>query len=421
MTSMPSRLTEHLISRSLLSAEQAASALEMQRSRGGALDTRLLESSSLTELELLQAVAAVSGQRAIDLWDLEVNHQLASLIPTKIASRFGLVPLSVEGDALHVACSYPVPVRELREIGFLLKKRLELWVGLEVRIRDRMQTLYGEPLHEHLASLLSRLNSRRTEPEQETVTAAVAEVSHQEESLRLDLIERLARAIVDEPLPLVDRIGELPALKKDEAAHQAIPDWTLAQARNALKQASSDRDRIFDVTLRFARRAFEFTAIFAVTRGAAVLWEARAERPFPQRPQRPEIPIDVPSVFRTVCSLRKSYIGPLPSEPLTREFLARLGRSPRTIFLFPVEVGGRPVAILYGDCALRAMSHRRLSDFVLFCQDLPAAFEALMLDRRRLHGQPGHSTEARGDEGHQIVRRVGALLAEPPRIQPVDP
>ncbi len=401
MTSMPSRLTEHLISRGLLSVKQAASALEMQRSNGGALDTRLLESSSLTESELLRAVAAVSGQRAIDLWDLEVNHHLASLIPPKIASRFGLVPLSVEGDALHVACSYPVPVRELHEIGFLLKKRLELWVGLEVRIRDRMQTLYGEPLHKHLASLLSRLNSRRAEPERETTSAAAAELSHQEESLRIDLIDRLARAIVDEPLPLIDRIA-LPALKNSETAHQAIPDWTLAQARDALKQANADRDRVIDVTLRFARRAFEFTAIFAVIRGAAVLWEARAERPFPQRAQRPEIPIDMPSVFRTVCSLRKSYIGPLTSEPLTREFLARLGRSPRTIFLFPVEVGGRPVAILYGDCALRAMSHRRLSDFVLFCQDLPAAFEALMLDRRRLQGQPGHSTEARGDEGHQM-------------------
>src|SRR5216684_953966 len=113
MTSMPSRLTEHLISRGLLSVKQAASALEMQRSNGGALDTRLESSRSLTESGLLRAVAAVSGQRAIDLWDLEVNHHLASLIPPKIANRFGVVPLSVEGNALHVACSYPVPVGEL--------------------------------------------------------------------------------------------------------------------------------------------------------------------------------------------------------------------------------------------------------------------------------------------------------------------
>ncbi|HYR56669.1 MAG TPA: hypothetical protein VEM39_11145 [Myxococcaceae bacterium] len=420
MSSMPSRLTEHLISRGLLFAEQAASALETHRRNGGALDTRLLESSSLTESELLRAVAAVSGQRAIDLWDLEVNHHLASVIPFKIASRFGLVPLSVEGDALHVACSYPVPVRELHEIGFLLKKRLELWVGLEVRIRDWMQTLYGEPLHEHLASLLSRLNSRRGEPQQETMSAAVAEVSPQKESRPLDLIDRLARAIVDEPLPLVDWIGAPPALKNGESAREEIPDWTLAQARDALKQATSDRDQIIDVTLRFARRAFEFTAIFAVIRGAAVLWEARAERHFPQRPQRPEIPIDVHSVFRTVCNLRKSYIGPLPSDPLTREFLARLGRSPRTIFLFPVEVSGRTVAIVYGDCAHRPMSHRRLSDFVLFCQDLSAEFEALLLDRRRPHGKPGHLAEVRRDEGHQTIRRWELRLAEPPPGPPVD-
>jgi len=414
---MPTRLTEYLISRGLLSAEQAAGALDAQRRDGGPLDTRLLKAGfSLTESDLLGAIAAVSGHRAIDLWDQDVNHHAAALIPPKIASRFGLVPVSVEGDTLHVACAYPVPVRELREIGFLLKKRLEVSVGLEVRIRDWMQTLYGEPLHERLASLLSRLNSQRAEPAQETKSAPVAEVSNQKSPIPHDLIDRLARAIVDEPLPLVDWIGAAPASKNGEAAREAIPDWTLAQARDALKQAGSDRDQIIDVTLRFARRAFEFTAIFAVIRGAAILWEARAERPSPHRPQRPEIPLDVPSVFRTVCGVRRTYVGPLPSEPLTREFLARLGRSPRTIFLFPVEVSGKAVAILYGDCAHRAMSHRRLSDFVLFCQDLPAAFEALMLDRRRLPGKAGHFAEQRGNAALQIVRRGGS--AARPKLVP---
>jgi hypothetical protein len=394
MNAMPTRLTEHLISRGLLSAEQAATALETQRSSGGALDTPLLESSTLTESELLVAIAALSDQRAIDLWDFEVNHHLASLIPSKIASRFSLIPLSVEADALHVACCYPIPAHELHEIGFLLKKRLEVWIGLEVRIRDWMQTLYGEPLHPRLASLLSRLNSRRAEPPQNT-------------------------KIVDEPLPLVDRVGAPLGLKDGEAIPQAIPDWTLAQARAALEQATSNRDQIIDVTLRFARRCFEFTAIFAVIRGAAVLWEGWADRPLPQRPQRPEIPIDVPSIFRTVCTLRKSYIGPLPSDPLTREFLARLGRSPRTIFLFPVEVTGRTVAILYGDCAHRPMSHRRLSDFVLFCQGLSAAFEVVMLDRRRLHDKPGHFAGAREDEGQQAIPKWDGL-DETTRSQPFD-
>jgi hypothetical protein len=419
MNAMPTRLTEHLISRGLLSAEQAATALETQRSSGGALDTPLLESSTLTESELLVAIAALSDQRAIDLWDFEVNHHLASLIPSKIASRFSLIPLSVEADALHVACCYPIPAHELHEIGFLLKKRLEVWIGLEVRIRDWMQTLYGEPLHPRLASLLSRLNSRRAEPPQNTKNAAGTELREREESLPLDLIDRLARAIVDEPLPLVDRVGAPLGLKDGEAIPQAIPDWTLAQARAALEQATSNRDQIIDVTLRFARRCFEFTAIFAVIRGAAVLWEGWADRPLPQRPQRPEIPIDVPSIFRTVCTLRKSYIGPLPSDALTREFLARLGRSPRTIFLFPVEVTGRTVAILYGDCAHRPMSHRRLSDFVLFCQDLSAAFEVVMLDRRRRHDKPGHFAGGRGDEGQQAIPKWEGL-DETPRRQPFD-
>src|SRR5262249_19561911 len=126
-----------------------------------------------------------------------------------------------------------------------------------------------------------------------------------------------------------------------ERDRPAIPDWSLAQARAALKEAAKDRDRLIDVTLQFARRTFEFSAAFAMLRGAACLWEIRGEPTDPQVLSRPAIPIDVPSIFRTVCTTRRSYAGPMPADPLTRKYLEQIGRSPRTIFLFPVEVGGR--------------------------------------------------------------------------------
>src|SRR5262249_7109538 len=124
---------------------------------GGGLDTALLEQGTISELQILRALAEVSGYPPVNLADFDVNREVAPLIPPKIADRFGIVPLSLQGSILHVACSYPAPKRELQAMGFLLNKHLELWVGLAVRIRDWIRSLYGLPISDRLASLLTAL------------------------------------------------------------------------------------------------------------------------------------------------------------------------------------------------------------------------------------------------------------------------
>src|SRR5919197_1620415 len=160
-------------------------------------------------------------------------------------------------------------------------------------------------------------------------------------------------------------------------------EWTLAQARAALKEASQDRDQIIQVALHFARTAFDFVAAFAVVRGSAVGWAAEGEGAEGFRRARASLPLDAPSAFRTVATTHASYIGPAPQDAVTAQLLARMGRSPRMIFLFPIEVKDKLVCILYGDHGNRPISHRRLSELVLFCQDLPGAFEELMLSRKQ--------------------------------------
>ncbi|MBS1150805.1 MAG: frgA [Myxococcaceae bacterium] len=162
-------------------------------------------------------------------------------------------------------------------------------------------------------------------------------------------------------------------------------DWSLAQARAALKLTVQDRDRLVSVALDYGRRAFEFVGAFAVVRGAAVGWDARAEGE-PPVIRHVSIPLDAASVFRTVALTRGSYVGPLPPDALTQHYLALLGRSPRAVFLWPVEVKGRLVAMLYGDSGSKPVSQRKLNDFILFCQELPSAFGELIVFRKQRLG-----------------------------------
>ncbi|MBF5045118.1 FrgA protein [Aggregicoccus sp. 17bor-14] len=593
---MPARLAQTLVARGLLPAERAEEAVRRQAAEGGALDTVLLElgvveRGLMDEAGLLQALGEASGYRPVNLADFEPNPDVASFIPPKIAERLCVVPLSLDGNTLHVACGYPVPRKELDEVGFLLGKPLELWVALEVRVREWISLIYKQPFLPRHARLLAALDPLRAAeapplpaPQRTASSPAVPQPSAPspaarapepaaprpapeprapaapapraastpeapragatppgrapveertlEEDLTRDMVERIARQVMEEPIPLEVRksprteaaaprptpppapapasppapaavappaatppppapdaipppafvraplrlnapapqqppapsappaptaepipppafVREPLRLNAPRAPEPArppvaaprpadpqflvfsdpapaapapaappaaaappraatsaaasssagsapgsapgsadVPDWTLAQARAALKDASRDRGRLIDTALRYGRRTFEYVAAFAVIRGAAVGWEARGEGADALALSQVSVPLDAASVFRTVAVTRGSYAGPLPPDALSRHYLELFGRvSPRTVCLYPVEVRGRLVCVLYGDAGSKPVSQRRLSDFTLFCQELGAAFQELILHRKQRLGE----------------------------------
>jgi HEAT repeat protein len=659
---MPSRLAQHLVSRALLTQEQAGELLRQHQALGGHLDTALLE-RGMSEADVLAMMGEASGFRPVNLVDFEPNLDVASFIPPKIAERLTVVPLSLDGNTLHVACAYPVPKKELDEVGFLLGKPLELWVSVELRVREWISIIYRQPLPPRFAQLAEALVAR-----QSGALTPPPPPPPDDESMTVDMVEQLARSVAHEPAPTAPRTaagrdpapedipppayvreplrlnasagpvttaravqrptpapvptdipppaytreplrlnmpakaasgepqpnrsasganapptlhpqGERPpqppqaipmlhpvdpgaaqgttpgrpgssaqgsaatgapakqpqgttpaqgaatgrpatssqgtatqgtatgrpATSSQGTATQgtapaqaqgtnatvaqgtprptppaqvappqgttttqsavrpgapvpapqttgtprpaiwppapeqqtrqtatltppvppapprgepsfiifsnpasapganrprvqepaqvpgasgapdaAVPEWTLPQARSALRESTRDLDRLLDVALRFGRRTFDYVAAFAVVRGAAGGWDARGEGLDANALSLVSIPLDASSVFRTVAVTRGSYAGPLPPDALTRHYLELFGRqAPRTVFLYPVEVKGRLVAILYGDCGQKPMSQRRLSDYILFCQDLPAAFQELILFRKQ--------------------------------------
>jgi HEAT repeat protein len=572
---MADRLAQHLVQRGLLPAERVEEAVRRQALSGGTLDTALLEAGVISEAGVLQAIADVTGQRLVNLADFEPNHEVASLIPPKIAERLGVAPLSVESASLHVACSYPVPTKELEEISFLLNRRLELWVALEIRIRDWISALYGIPLPPRCSALLAALDPTR--PLQAALPSGLVEEMTLEDELGQQTLDQLAESVAREPILLevrkskassgspttvpeapapprpissnllwdqmdtttIDITGyqafaresakasepttarpptrtpaafvpppiapvasrptpvpvpadgrkgtqpefpssgntstetqlappagvpfhrrptqpEVPALRLDAdgertdpmaprlvappatlgeemtdpvaiplpragegqgeggprpktpsrepvpsvppratpapaplaepADSDEVPHWTLTQARESLKAALEERDQILDVALRYARQTFDFVAAFAVLRGNAVGWDARGEGANKRKVAQISIPLDAQSVFRTVALTRGSYVGPLPPDALTKHFVGLMGRAPRSALVFPVEVKARLVAILYGDSGNKPVSQRKLSDLILFCQDLPGAFQELILFKKQRFG-----------------------------------
>ena len=181
--------------------------------------------------------------------------------------------------------------------------------------------------------------------------------------------------------PLAPFFGRSKELPRGPIPPSAM-EWSLDDAKRSLALAKEDRDQLVSVILRYGRRTFDFVAAFAVMKGAAGGWESLGEGADLRAIRQVSIPLDAASLFRTVALTRGSYIGPVPPDALSAHYLAILGRAPRTAFLWPIEVKSRLVTMVYGDCGPNPVSRRRLTDFVLFCQELPAAFHELIVFRR---------------------------------------
>jgi hypothetical protein len=222
---MPSHLAHTLIAQGLLPQDKAEEALRHQTAQGGSIDTALMERRLLPEPQVLHALGEASGLRPVNLADFEPNADVASFIPPKIADRLCVVPLSLDGATLHVACGYPVPKKELEEVGFLLGKPLELWVATEVRVREWISVIYRQPLSARYTALLASLDPERmgaaapaavqpAQPAPAPVQPAPAPAAKpaptpapppkpaDDAALTLEMVERLARSVAAEPFPV---------------------------------------------------------------------------------------------------------------------------------------------------------------------------------------------------------------------------
>ncbi len=410
---MTARLEDVLVERGLLTPERVAEALRDHALGGGQLDTVLLELGGLSERELLSALAAAADVQPLHLGDYEPNVALASELAADIAERLDVVPVSTEGTTLHVASAFPVPQLELEALGTLRHRHIVPWVAVSARVRDWLSVLYGLPIPVREAAVLAALEPHRPLPVPapsppasagmeegltleellarelfgpQALVAADAERARAASGVPSEAPRARERARTQRDFPMLGTADfplAPPAAPAKPPAAEAVVEWTLEDARSALRAVTSDRDSIKDVALRFGRRTFDYLAAFAVVHGQAVGWDALGEGADRGRLKQLSVPLDVPSLFRTVALAHAAYAGPVPQDALTREVLQKLRRTPRTVFLHPVEVRGRLVAMVYGDRAGKPVSQRRLADFRLFCQELSGAFSELLVQRRQ--------------------------------------
>ncbi len=204
----------------------------------------------------------------------------------------------------------------------------------------------------------------------------------------------------------------------------APPHWSLEAASAALS-AARHRDEVVLIALRYARDFFEFAALFAVTRDAVVGHDGLGVQEDARSHSRgTAIYASDAGVVRTVLETRAPYLGPADRDVAgTANVLDGLWRgTPRTVLLYPILLGERPVAVLYADNGEAPVSPRRLGDLLLFLSTVGSNFERIIRARkkRRPRAAPRPPPPSPPPEApHQ--EPVPEWMAQPPSESPTLP
>jgi type IV pilus assembly protein PilB len=95
---MKKKFGELLLERRLITPEQLADALELQRRRGMRLGAALVARGHITETQLVEALSSALNLRVVDLTAVKVNPQAFRLVGPKFAIDHELFPYDIRKE-----------------------------------------------------------------------------------------------------------------------------------------------------------------------------------------------------------------------------------------------------------------------------------------------------------------------------------
>ena len=109
----------------LINTEQVEEATEWAQKEDRPVADVLVETTSLTQMDILKALANQFGMETISLQGLDVSQEVIDLVPGEVARRYKVVPIYKTDNTLTVAIGDPLDVETLDSLRYILKCNVE--------------------------------------------------------------------------------------------------------------------------------------------------------------------------------------------------------------------------------------------------------------------------------------------------------
>jgi hypothetical protein len=306
--------------RGVVTERQLQEAIQHQVLYGGRLGTNLYELGYVTEDRLKEALSRAHGVPAADLQKLPVDAH--ALLPKKLAARHKVFPLELKGKTLFLGMVDPSDHSAVAQVGYTQGYIVRPLVIPEFRM---IQLLYD----------------------------------HYD---------------VDERWRFTDtHRGTAPPPREDLDVPTGFTRLDAAESR----------DEVVETVLAVCHKFFRRVIFFIVREPWVLGWSGRGEGMDRSLASRLRIPLEPPSVFRTVTRDKSVFIGRFGPEEENQRFLEQLGKRPGTnAAFFPVVVKGRVVNLIYGDQGPAGNVKADVGELILLVQKVAPAYLRIIKERQ---------------------------------------
>lgn len=140
---MYSRLGDMLVGVGVITEEQLQAALKEQKGSGKKLGTVLIEKGFIDQMQLFKTLERQLGIDFIDLNNISIPGELASLIPRSIAKKHNIIPISANDTEVSIAMDEPLNFMAIEEVKAVTKRKVVPMLATTEGITREIANLYG--------------------------------------------------------------------------------------------------------------------------------------------------------------------------------------------------------------------------------------------------------------------------------------
>lgn len=136
------KLGDLLLERGVVTKEQLAEALELQKDTGRLLGEILVQLGFTTEEEIAKVLTAQYGFAYLPLTNYEIDPELVKLIPERVARQYCLIIVDKIGNNLTIAMSNPLNEQAIDDVETLNGCSVQIFVSTATDIKEAIKRYY---------------------------------------------------------------------------------------------------------------------------------------------------------------------------------------------------------------------------------------------------------------------------------------
>lgn len=138
------QLGTFLVECGIIVQSQLDAALTLQKQKGGLIGEILVELGFVREENIAQALTAQYGFPYLPLGNYEINTEVISLIPARVAKQYLLVPIDKVGNNLSLVMSNPLNVQAIEDVEMLSGCNVQTFVTTATDIKEAIKKYYKD-------------------------------------------------------------------------------------------------------------------------------------------------------------------------------------------------------------------------------------------------------------------------------------